>query len=210
VFEKIKIFDFGTVAIAGIILFFLVFLGWIIAGQILRPLLFPTMKEALDPAHDKSYRLVPTLLCLAVIYGPFVAGFWWAWRKPALFMIEPDGEWVIRNFLYVPLLRVPAGQPRQLEGCFHREYYEDSERDYYASGEVHVLLPSLPGIAIRATCDELPDGRPDFFEKFGYATDTQFLSGPHEGLMTPMHTWGASGPVLLAEQPVAGPSSTAP
>lgn len=206
-FEKIRIFDFGAIAIAGIILFFLIFLGWLIAGQILRPLLFPTMKETQNPAHEKGYRLVPTLLCLAVLYGPFVVGFWWAWRKPVLFMIEADGEWILRNFLYVPLLRVPAAQPRQLEGCFHREFYEDSARDTYYAGEVHVLLASRPEITIRATCDELPGGTPDFFMKFGYPTDTRLMPGPHEGLMTPMHAWGASGPILLAEQPAVVPPS---
>ncbi|HNW34498.1 MAG TPA: hypothetical protein PKM25_06170, partial [Candidatus Ozemobacteraceae bacterium] len=58
---KMKIFDFGTLAITGIILFFLIVLGWIIAGQILRPMLFPTAKEAMDPAYKSTYRLGPTL-----------------------------------------------------------------------------------------------------------------------------------------------------
>lgn len=206
-FERIRVFDFGTVAITWIIVFFLVFLGWIIAGQILRPLLFPTTKEAMDPAYASSYRLVPTLVCVAILYGPFLIGLWWSWNKPVVLMIERDGEWVLRNSLYVPLLRVPPEQPRQLEACFQRELHEDSLRDYYYAGDLRILIPSQPGISIRTTCDEQPDGEPDFFAKFGYGSDTVLLEGPHGGRATPLHTWSASGPVFVAEQPLAASDS---
>lgn len=199
-FEKIRVFDFGTVAITWIIVFFLVFLGWIIAGQILRPLLFPTTKEAMEPSYASSYQLVPTLICVAILYGPFVIGLWWAWSKPVVLMIERDGEWVLRNSLCVTLLRVPPEQPRQLEACFQRELQEDSLRDYYYAGDLRILIPSQPGIAIRATCDIQADGDPDFFATFGYGTDTVLLDGPHGGRATPLHTWTASGPVFIAER----------
>lgn len=198
--EKIRVFEFGTVVITGIIVFFLVFLGWIIAGQILRPMLFPTAKEALDPAYEATYRRVPTLIGLAIIYGPFLAGLWWSWNKPVIFMVERDGEWILRNSFYIALLRIPPDQPRQLEGCFQREFREDSLRDYYYVGDLNILTPSQPGITIRVTCDAQPDGNPDFFEKFGYGGATPYLAGPHEGTMTPMHTWNASGPVFAAEK----------
>ncbi len=208
-FDRIRVFDFGTVAITGIIVFFLVFLGWIIAGQILRPMLFPTVKESLEPTYASTYRLVPTIVCLAIIYGPFLAGLWWSWNKLALLMIESDGEWVARNSFYIALLRIPPTQPRQLETCFHREFYEDSGKDYYYTGDLRILVPGRPDAAIRATCDEQPDGEPDFFTKFGYGTDTVMLEGPQGGRMTPLHTWGASGPVFIAERsPIASESAT--
>lgn len=199
-FEKIKIVDGGTIAITGIIVFFLIFLGWIIAGQILRPMLFPTAKEALDPSYESTYRRIPTLIGLAIIYGPFLVATWWSWNKPVLFTVERSGEWTFRNSFYVSLLKIPSDQSRQIETNFHREFHEDSERESYFAGTLHVLLPSATGITIRATCDEQADGRPDFFEKFGYGSVTAYLAGPHGGQMTPLHTWNASGPVFVAER----------
>jgi len=198
---RFVLFPSVVVVFAGIILFFLIFLGWIITKDILRPIFFPTISEAENPVF-KNARLLPTFAGLAIIYGPFVIGMMWIWTKPAFFRIEQDA-WVVRNSLWHPLLRISPETPRQIEFCLSRSIDEIGREEDSFCGDIYLFAPSVSSSSWQldvVSISEDASGSPELFSDLGYTDQSFFEKGPHNGLITPFHTWTASGPDYLAAE----------
>jgi len=146
-------------------------------------------------------------------YGLFLlvlgSGLCWAWRKTAFFSIEPTGDWVGRNAFWVPLWRIPPGQPRQIEGTFEESIDENGGgMRHYCT--ITVFQAAGPVATMVYMSDPLPEGRPDILRRLGYPDDPFSLPGPSGGRLTPWHTWSSSGPVFPAdslEAPTTGVGS---
>ncbi len=200
----------NVVIMALIILFFAVFLGGLILTRVLRPWLFPSPAEAQDPAF-KNTRPVPLLICLSLLYGPFVAGLWWAWHRPALLTVDQAGGWAFRNAYFQALFRVPPDRPRTLEALIRRvaDDHGRTHPRYLCTGDLWVETTAGERFAMNVPV--FPDDendQPVFFEGLGYTGMAAWATGPHGGTITPLHAFSASGPVLVraeaaAEEPVA-------
>lgn len=186
---------------AGIILFFVIFLGWIITKDIVRPVFFPTAKEAENPAL-KNAKLLPLLGSLTILYGPFLAGMVWVWGKPAFFRIEQDA-WVVRNSFWRPLLRIPPETPRQIEFCLTRGLDEIGREEDNFTGDIYLHAPEVSSSSWKidvVVISENASGSPILFEELGYIDRSSFEKGPNQGLLSPVHTWTASGPEYLTAE----------
>ncbi len=198
---RLVVFPSVVIVFAGIILFFLIFLGWIIAKDILRPLLFPTPAEAENPAL-KNAKLLPLFGALSIIYGPFLVGMAWVWGKPAFFRIEQNA-WVVRNSLWYPLLRISPESPRQIEFCLTRSLDEIGKEEDYFEGAIYLYDPAVTAPPLQvdvSVISENASGSPVLFEELGYVDKSSFVTGQHNGLLSPLHTWTSSGPVYLTAE----------
>ncbi|NLI79160.1 MAG: hypothetical protein GX442_22295 [Candidatus Riflebacteria bacterium] len=189
----------NVVIMALIILFFAVFLGGLILTKILRPWLLPSKEEAQDPTF-KNTRPVPLLICLTILYGPFLAGLWWAWNRPALLTIDQAGGWAFRNAYFQALFRVAPDRPRTLEALIQRVDYDHRGTfpRYLCTGDLWV--ETAAGERFVMNVPVFPDDendQPVFFEGLGYTGIASWSTGPHGGAITPLHTFTASGPVLV-------------
>lgn len=190
----------NVVVIALIILFFAVFLGGLILSKILRPWLLPSKEEAQDPTF-KNTRPVPLLICLTLLYGPFVAGLWWAWNRPVLLTIDQSGGWAFRNAYFQALFRVAPDRPRTLEALIRRVDYDHRRTfpQYLCTGELWVETTEGKGFNMNVPI--FPDDeydQPVFFQELGYTGMASWTTGPHGGIITPLHVFNASGPVLVS------------
>lgn len=199
---RFALFPNVIIAFAGIILFFVIFLGWIIAKDILRPILFPTPAEAASPAL-KNAKLLPLFGALTIIYGPFLLGMVWVWSKPAFFRIEQDA-WVLRNSFWYPLLKISPETPRQIEFCLTRSLDEIGREEDGFLGDVYLYSPAVSSSSWKIDVvyvSENASGTPVLYDELGYMDRSFFENGPHKGLLSPFHIWTASGPeYLIAEK----------
>ena len=189
----------GSVLIAGIILFFAVFLGALIITKIFIPISFPPKDEPIDPAFQNVNWPI-LLVCLSILYGPFVLGMLWAWTKVCFFIVEPDGSWTLRNSFYISIGQIPPETPRTLEVLVKEIAGNQNTRKIqrYYDGEVWITPEnqhsfSLSNIVLEKASDE----RPAFLVNLGYTDPDSPTPGPNGGTLFPKHTFSASGPVFL-------------
>ncbi len=197
---RFVIFPSVIIVFAGIILFFVIFLGWIIAKDIVRPIIAPTEEQG---RILKNTKLLPLIGSLSIIYGPFLLGMIWVWKKPAFFRIEQDA-WVMRNSFWYPLLRIAPETPRQIEFCLTRGLDEIGNEEDHFVGDLYLHDPAVSGNTFKidvTIVSENASGAPVLFEELGYSDISSFTTGPNQGLLSPLHTWVASGPqYLIAEK----------
>lgn len=189
---------------AGIILFFLIFLGWIIGKDVLGPILFPSPADA-ERLAAKNTKLFPLFVALSIIYGPFLLGMVWVWGKPAFFRIEQNA-WVVRNSFWYPLLKMAPEAPRQIEFCLTRGLDENGREEDYFVGDIYLYDPAGLGMPLKidvVSVRENASGSPVLFEELGYVDRSSFENGQHNGLLSPVHTWTASGPEYLTAEKVS-------
>lgn len=186
------------------IVFYTLMLGWffVLLGL---PLLYVAFELIRDPGvllrlgEIKAKEAAPLLLVI-VLFVPVFLGMRHFWRQNAFFVVEKNGDWVFRNFCYLTRVRIAAGQLRQVEGVFERSL-DDNNRDYIYTGKIVVTPEEQAPVEFAHDSDPLPDGRPALYQRLGYPADMPFGKGPAGGQLTPLHSWSASGPVFIAEQP---------
>ncbi|HNX77155.1 MAG TPA: hypothetical protein PLM07_12900 [Candidatus Rifleibacterium sp.] len=200
---RFVLFPNVTIVFAAIILFFAILLGWIIVKDILGPIFMPSENTAEKPAI-KQVKLLPLFLTISILWGPFLLGLWWVWPKPAFFRIEQN-TWVVRNSFWYTLQRIAPEAPRQIEFCLTRSLDDmDNEEEYFV-GDIYLYDPAVPDVSMKigvSSISENASGSPVIFEELGYLDTSSFQTGQHKGLLSPLHTWTASGPdYRIAEQP---------
>lgn len=157
----------GNVIFAGIALFFLLFLGFISARNIVRPMLRPTPEEARSEMW-RNARPLHVALTLLALFSPFLATAGWLHFRPALFTVQRSGEWVVRNAFLVPLRRVPPERPRTLEADLeHGVDTDGTPFEHIFSGSIRIAFPFDPGepdllLEAQAMGDD-SEGRPEIF-----------------------------------------------
>lgn len=197
---RFVLFPSVIIVFAGIILFFVIFLGWIIAKDIVRPIIAPTEAQG---RILKDTKLLPLVGSLSIIYGPFLLGMIWVWGIPAFFRIEQDA-WVMRNSFWHPLIRIAPETPRQIEFCLTRGLDEIGKEEDHFVGYLYLHDPAVSGNTFKmdvTIISENASGAPVLFEELGYTDISSFVTGPNQGLLSPLHTWTSSGPqYLIAEK----------
>jgi hypothetical protein len=192
----------NVVVIALILLFFVVVLGGVIIRQILLPALFPTLPERNVPAKPPTNWPV-LVICLGFLYGPFLAGFWWAWNRPCFLTLVEDGTLTLRNAYYLPMARIPGETPRTLETRTRKVTFESDaghqktlvEGDLWiqpaGGSEWHMPVPFFP---------ETEAGDSSLLQNLGLSEGLVPLPGPHGGEMVSLHTFVGRIPVWAGRE----------
>lgn len=194
-------YGWNVLIISWIILFFFLFLGWLIMTRILRPIFAPVGSEATDPTFTHT-RLGPLLLCLTILYGPFVAGMYWAWNSHVILRVDSSGSWTVKNPFWVTVGSLKAETPRTLEVVMAREPYHDSESEQegFIVSAVFWLTPeNKPPLRV-----DIPifffdtDADSHLLKTLGYPDFPAETQGANGGVLFPRHVFDpASGPLFL-------------
>ncbi|MFZ5952178.1 MAG: hypothetical protein ACOYXC_15845 [Candidatus Rifleibacteriota bacterium] len=201
---KIWVMHPGAIVFSFIFVFFLVFLGWLIATKVLRPWLFPTALEAESPAV-KNTSLPGMIFGLSVLYGPFVIGIIWGWLTPSFMTLDAVGNLDFRNPFFYSLVHIPFSEPRTMEASIIKDPWAEEAVVFYGD----VLFSFADSRTEKITFQLFPTNGDNaaFFEDLGFSGTDLWEKGPGGGLLTPMHCFSASGPVYLeAEKMESSPA----